>query len=128
MKLEIVFDVVAEQDDMPVRGNAMVSGDTAVDKEAEDEILRRLDQGDIWAWAFVTVTARLMVDGVEFAEGGYYLGGCNYKNEGAFYRPGGYFDDMKGRAREELFAQLERAKNRGRKAAELLTALSAQGI
>jgi hypothetical protein len=114
MKLEIVFDVMAEQDETPVRAGV---------EFAEDEILRRLDQGDIWAWAFVTVKARLMVDGVEFAEGEDYLGGCNYKNEGDFRRPGGYFDDMKARARGELFAELVRVKHQGRKAEEILTAI-----
>ena len=42
------IEVTAAQDDIPVRGNAMASGDDATDRECEDDILTRLDSGDVW--------------------------------------------------------------------------------
>lgn len=98
---EVTFEVAAEMDDLPVRGNAMASGDDDEDRKYEDEILRRLDRGDIWAWAAVTVTARW---------NGYvgrdHLGACCYADEKEFRECGGYFEDMKKNALEDLNATL----------------------
>jgi hypothetical protein len=94
---EVTFELTVEQDDIPVRGNALASGDADEDRKCEDEILRRLDQGDVWAWASVRVTARW-----EGFEGHDYLGGCSYESERDFVRSGGYFDDMKDAALAEL--------------------------
>lgn len=54
---EVKFNLSVKQDDIPVRGNVLASGDDALDREAENEAIRRLNQGDIWAWALVTVIA-----------------------------------------------------------------------
>ena len=99
---EVEFEVIAEMDDIPVRGNAIASGDEEVDRECEDEIMRRLDNGDVWAWASVEVKATW-----KGFEGSDYLGGCSYEDEADFCQPGGYYDDMKGRALEELQANIE---------------------
>lgn len=99
--------LLAEQDEMSVRGNAMASGDDAEDKRVEDEIIKRLDDGDIWAWAAVTVRA-------EYAGlvGEDHLGGCSYKDAAQFKEPGDYYDDMIDTAVEELAKALEHANTK----------------
>ena len=102
------IELDAEQDDLRVRGNAMCSGDDAVDKRVEDKILARLDRGDVWAWCSATVR----VSHSEYPDAGPiedYLGACSYKSEDDFIRCcgliaesvgakprecGGYFHDM----------------------------------
>jgi len=93
-----------EQDHIPVRRNALASGDDAEDKAYEDAILERLDAGDVWAWAQVEVRASYAdVDGAD------YLGACSYEDEDDFRQPGGYFDDMRERALDQLALELETA-------------------
>jgi hypothetical protein len=99
---EVRFILEVEQDESPVRGNAMASGDDALDKQVEDEIIERLNDGDVWAWAQVTVTAQFGP-----LEGHDYLGGCCYKDEEDFKQPGGYWEDMKQRAIDDLQAQAD---------------------
>jgi hypothetical protein len=85
--IEITF--MAEEEDVEVRGN-FDSGDAAADKALEDEIIARLDSGDIFAWfcARVRVTYR----GILTADT--YLGACSYANEEDFKQDGGYFKQM----------------------------------
>jgi hypothetical protein len=101
---EVRFFISVQQDEIPVRGNALASGDDAADRAAEDAILARLDSGDVWAWAHVTVTA-VWTSGPapshRFAERS-TLGGCSYRDEAEFCGPGGYFDDMKTDALDNL--------------------------
>lgn len=94
---EVTFEVTAEQDDLSVRGNALASGDDDEDRKCEDEILRRLDQGDVWAWASVRVTARW-----NGYEGHNYLGACCYRDEEDFITCGDYYEDMKREALRDL--------------------------
>ena len=94
---EATVRIFAEQDIIPVEGNACVSGDDAFDREVERAILRRLDQGDIWAWATVTVT----VCWGPFSASD-YLGCCCYEDEADFCQSGGYYDDMVEAALEAL--------------------------
>jgi hypothetical protein len=119
--MDITYTLTVEQDDLPVRGNAFASGDDSEDKAVEDEILRRLDQGDDWAWAYVTVTATL--DGTPQFKGQDSLGGCNYKNEADFKQPGGYYDDMVKEARHNLIQNIRRAVQDGEIAANILREL-----
>jgi hypothetical protein len=93
---EVTFTITAEVDELPVRSNAMASGDDAADKETEDEILARLDRGDVWAWACVTVTACW-----RNWTGSTSLGTCSYANERDFKRDA-YYDDMRADALDEL--------------------------
>jgi hypothetical protein len=53
--MKTTFTIHAEVDETPVRGNALASGDDAADREYEDEILARLRDDDVWAWACVEV-------------------------------------------------------------------------
>lgn len=104
LALRATITIHAEQDDCPVRGNAMASGDDDDDRACEDVILARLDKGDLWAWASVTVRAELD----EFT-GENHLGGCSYLHEEDFRQQGGYFEQMQEEARTDLACALERA-------------------
>ena len=103
--LEIEYELRVEFDDMPVRGNALASGDPKLDKEVEDEILDRLDKGDVWAWACVRVIAKFK--DMDRPVGVAHLGGCSYKDEEDF-KQGGYFEDMKGEALQDLLKKLRK--------------------
>lgn len=81
--------ILIELDDIPVRGNAMASGDDSYDKEIEDEIISRVNDGDVWAWAFVIVRASW-----HNYSGQDSLGGCSYKNEEDFVNSDGYYEQM----------------------------------
>jgi hypothetical protein len=99
---EVTFTIHVSQDDIPVRGNALASGDDAADKEAEDEILTRLDAGDVWAWACVEVRATW-----EEWHASDYLGGCCYADENDFKIGNfGYYEDMRKNALDQLNADL----------------------
>jgi hypothetical protein len=100
----VEYDIDVYQDDTPVRGNAMCSGDDDFDREVEDAIITRLNDGDVWAWAAVRVTARY--PGVPQVVGADHLGCCTYANEEDF-KGCDYYADMKDQAREDLYAQIE---------------------
>ena len=100
---DIVPTLTVLQDDTPVRGNALASGDDTEDRKAEDEIIARLNDGDEWAWALVTVS----VSALGFT-GTDTLGACTYANEHAF-RVGDYFRDMVKNAANDLAQQLHDA-------------------
>ena len=86
----------AVPDDIPVRGNACISGDEEFDHQVENEILHRLDQGDVWAWASVAVTVSW-----ENQEATEYLGCCCYDGEEDFQQSG-YMADMVDTALDSL--------------------------
>jgi hypothetical protein len=114
------YSLEVSQDETPVRGNAMASGDADDDREVEDAILNRLDGGDVWAWAFVTVAARLPAgpkqpDWVGKAS----LGGCSYKDEEEFRRDD-YCSQLEHEAFEDLLRNVRFAKKRGEAASALL--------
>jgi len=94
---EVDIRLEAEPEFVPVEGNACASGDDAFDREVEHNILCRIQQGDVWAWAAVTVT----VSWGPFSASD-HLGCCSYADEDDFRQPGGYFDDMVDEAIEEL--------------------------
>jgi hypothetical protein len=103
-KREVEYTLTAEQDDTPVKGNVS-AWDDDTDRKAEEEVNRRLDNGDVWAWAVVTVTAtHPSFPGIVGRD---TLGGCNYRNETEFTQEGGYYADMKAEALTDLVRQLE---------------------
>lgn len=104
---ECTFSLSAKQSDIPVRENAMVSGDAENDRRYEDEIISRLDDGDVWAWADVTVTCYW-----NGFVGTASLGGCCYEDEEDFCKPGGYFDDLKVEAHLNMCHKIEDAFRR----------------
>ena len=101
--LEVDFKLIVEQDDMPVRGNAISSGDDEFDREVEQEIIDRADRGDVWAWSQVTVRASWAG-----FRGDDHLGGCSYKDEKDFTstEDGGYFHDMVKSSIEDLIKNI----------------------
>jgi len=103
---DVTYTLTIEDEDIPVRGNAMASGDDEADEAYENEIIARLDSGDLWAWCFVKVTAEWR--GFKGWDG---LGGCSYADEADFKR-GGYYEDMKARAFDDLVATVEDVRKR----------------
>jgi hypothetical protein len=97
--------VTAIQDEIPVRGNAIVSGDDALDKQVEDKIIDRLNDGDVWAWASVCVKVTYL--GLEAKE---YIGGSCYEDENDFVKNSGYYDDMVAAAIDDLNRQAQQMK------------------
>lgn len=98
---DVRFTVTAEQDCIPVRGNALASGNAAMDRETEDEIIARLNRGDVWAWACVIVEAHY-----RGLKGLTSMGACSYEDE-ADFRADGYFADMCEEALDDLNRQRE---------------------
>ncbi len=101
-KVVPTIELIVHPEDIPVRGNAVASGDDAIDKRVEDEIIARIDDGDPWAWCCVEV--RASHDEISSSD---YLGGCSYRDE-AYFRTGGYYEDMVKQAVDGL--NLEREK------------------
>jgi hypothetical protein len=97
MKLTPEISIIAVQDDLQVRGNAIASGDPKYDQEVENEILERLEQGDIWAWAAIEVRAECR--GLSASA---YLGACCYQSEDDFKNAGDYYPDLVTEATTEL--------------------------
>lgn len=118
MTPEITYRIEVEQDDIPVRGNASATDDHEADKKLEDEIIRRLNQGDVWAWASVCVIAEC-----EGFIGKAYLGGCCYEDEADFTRDDGYYPQLKEEALEDLKGSLAHLTTTGKRAAALLRKL-----
>ena len=100
---DIVPTITVEQDDTPVRGNLTASDEPEEDRKEEDGVISRLNDGDVWAWCFVTVS----VTALGFT-GTDTLGGCSYDNEHDF-RVGDYFRDMVKTACDDLSQQLHDA-------------------
>ncbi len=119
------YSLTVEQEDIEVRGNALASGDDEADKAAEDEILERLDRGDVWAWAFVQVIATLDVEGQTFT-GRASLGCCNYRDEADFTAPDGYYPQMCEEATDELRSNVASAVRRGTVARKALRSLTVE--
>ncbi len=122
-KRTITYTLIVEQEDTPVRGNALASGDDTIDTECENEILARLDRGDVWAWAFVKVIATLEIEGETFT-GTDCLGCCSYASEADFKAPDGYLPQMQDAACVDLKARLTSAVRREEVAAIVLADLA----
>ena len=90
---------VFPEEDLPVEGNACYSGDEEYDQMVEDEILSRLEQNDVWAWAKVRVSVEW-----EGQISTQYIGGCCFESEEDFRNNCGYFDCMV----EEALAKLNK--------------------
>lgn len=93
------YDITLEAlpETVRVRGNALASGDDTEDKECEDQILQRLQMGDVWAW----FTAKVTVRDKSGREASDYLGCCTYEDAEDFKR-GGYYLDMVKACVDEL--------------------------
>lgn len=95
------FAVECLPEDSAIDGNCMASGDDAFDRKCAAKIRRQLASGNDWAWCTVKVSATLGdLTGTD------YLGCCSYASKADFIAPGGYYDDMKTSALDDLRAQL----------------------
>lgn len=103
-KINISLEIFPET--LPVRGNALASGDDAEDQEVEEWILERLDSGDTWAWCVVQVKAT--IDGLEEFEGTDSLGGCSFEDEQGF-KESGYYEETENTAIANLITKLKSA-------------------
>ena len=102
---KVRYEIFCSPEECPIEGNAMASGDDAFDRHCEDRIRTDLAEGNEWAWCCVRVTARY--EGIDSVVGQDYLGCCSYSGIEDFKQPSEYYDDMKDRAREDLYMQLE---------------------
>ena len=118
---EVTYTLEIENEHIQVEGNASATDDDELDREIANEIIERLERGDLWAWCCVKVTAALVVDDLTF-EGVDYLGGCSYADEDDFKR-GGYWESMKDQALDDLRVALRSAVARGQIAGRLVDRL-----
>lgn len=119
-RVEVKYDFKIEpEDDVPVRGNALASGDDSADAAAEEWILSRLNSGDVLAWCCVTVTAEVTI-GADTFRGNAYLGACSYEKEEDLRRDVFEHYDLKKEALADLKIQLEGAAKRGALASQIL--------
>ena len=102
---DVTFTVTCEPEHIPVRGNAIASGDDELDAATEDKILADLEAGNVWAWCCVKVTAEW-----QGFKGTDYLGACSYESEEQFMdtEEGFYLPDMRERALDDLNEKLAR--------------------
>jgi len=110
---EVTFTLTAEPEDLDPADH-FASGDDKADKEMVEWINFRLDRGDVWAWFSAKVTATITLPDGSTIEGVDYLGGCSYKDEADFTQQGGYYDDMKVNALDDLQRELEAQIARGK--------------
>lgn len=120
----VSFTVSLEEESVEVRGNAMASGDDAANREVENEILTRLDRGDLSAWCSGKVEASIEFNGQTF-KGVAYLGCCSYATDAECEKS--LIEDYRldDEARADLIATLESAVKKGEIAAQALAALKA---
>jgi hypothetical protein len=89
-----------EEDTDP--GGYFASGDDALDKQAEKDILSQLDAGNPWAWCVVQVTASWQGYRVKSA-----IGACSYSSEEECR--GDIESDLRWEALKDLNASIARA-------------------
>lgn len=76
--------ITVRQSDIPVRGNAIVSGDDEYDRNVENQIISDLEW-NVWAWCDITVSLELKIAGHVF-KGEDIATGCQYKDEQDFIK------------------------------------------
>lgn len=96
---DIKIAVTAFPEEIPVKGNAMSSGDEDFDHQVETAIYERLKMDDIWAWTTVCVTGAW--EELTMHE---YIGCCCYDSEEDFRNNSGYFEEMV----DEILANLNK--------------------
>ncbi len=97
--------LTCEPEDVPIRGNALASGDDAEDRRAEEWIERQLASGNVWAWCCAHVRATL-----GSFHGDAYLGCCSYESREDFVQPDGYYPQLIDEALADLARQLLAAR------------------
>lgn len=92
------------EEEMPVRGNALASGDNALDKECEDKIIAKLNSGDMSAWFCACVKVTLYGHN---EVGRSYLGACSYDSFAEFVSDNYYYPQLVSDAQDDLAMQLD---------------------
>lgn len=115
-KPEVTYTIEAFPEEIEIEGNASAV-DPETDKETCDWIRSQLDRGNVWAWAWVKVTARYG----EF-EGSAGIGCCSFESESDFERC--YGDDLRREALADLIQGLHNAVERSNKALAALEMLT----
>jgi hypothetical protein len=115
---KLTWDFAIEPEEIPVRGNALASGDAVLDRETEDKIIARLDRGDVIAWCCAVVMVRVEVGGDTFT-GTATLGCCSYETDAELRRDCMEHYDLKSEALADLHIKLDGAIKRGNAAASL---------
>ena len=100
----VTYRVFISSEDIPIRGNAISSGDDAYDEKVCARIESELESGNLWAWCLVRVECSAA--GLSESD---YLGGCSYRDVAEFLT-GGYYESMKDEARAGLESAVERAQ------------------
>jgi hypothetical protein len=100
---DVDFTITCEPEQISIRGNCSAIDDET-DNATEQWIIEQLESGNEWAWCCVKVAASW-----EGYKGVDYLGGCSYESEESFREPGGYYDDMKIEALDDLNRHLQDA-------------------
>ncbi len=116
---DVTFTVEVLEEDTQVRGNAVASDDDAADKELEDEIIQRLENGHVEAWCCLRVKAEWTApDGTVF-EGVQHLGCCSFLPNDTIHKSTSAqiaesVDDyaMKSEALADLQREVDRADHR----------------
>lgn len=101
VEAEVEFRIELLEEDTVVDGY-FETDEPERDRELEQEILRRLERGDRWAWCTVRVIASW--NGLE---GDDTLGCCSYESEEDFRNDDGYWPGMKA---ETLYRLNEKIK------------------
>lgn len=91
---------------IPIRGNALASGDDTIDKETEDRLIAELEYNP-WAWCCVRVYVYYTPLNIDVSE---YLGCCSYDSEHDF-KEDGYYDDMVNTIYNQLVDKLTEYKS-----------------
>lgn len=97
---EVEFTFEALPEDLPVKGNACFI-DPETDEKIENEIIKRLNEGDLSAWFCATITASFR--GITTTE---YLGCCSYASLDDFETDPYYIEMMKQAAFESLLEEI----------------------
>lgn len=75
-------------------------------KWARDQMRR----GNEWGWCMVRVTATTQhPNGYDVIVGKDYLSGCSYRSQEDFMQPGGYYEDMKKAALDDMLGKFQAA-------------------
>ena len=101
---DVEFTIRCDPEDLPYVGFCS-RVNAVIDKQTELWIHQQLERGNEWAWCFVTVMATW-----QSIVGHSCLGGCSYRSEEEFCRPGGYYQELQTDAITDLNREIERLK------------------
>ena len=101
IKNDVEYAIILHEELAPPEGNFALGDDE--EDAATCKKIREDMQHNEYAWCCIEV--RCYYQGEIF--GNDFLGGCSYESQKGFME-GGYYEDMKDRALEELCAELEK--------------------